>query len=449
MIELLRRALAVPWGDDEVRHITLPAPAAAAESILDHAPTGPAVFWAPAGGEPSAGSGAAAVVAGSGAARGEQVAAGAGRLWARLRGHAPPGVEPLAPRLFGGFAFLPGDAAPEWAGFGEARFVLPRVLYVGGGEPRLVVAVTAAELERDGPARLLDDVARAVDALDRPPAQAPAPAGGDHGPLAPDADARAEWTRAVESIQRRIRDGRAEKIVAARARCVRLERRPPLGAVLRRLAAVPAAARFALRFDAATFVGAAPERLVCRRGSAVRSEALAGSVAAGGDDRAEALLASRKDQAEHAYVVRAIAETLGPLCERLDHPPEPAVRRMGPVLHLHTGFEGALSRPVPALELALRLHPTPAVGGTPTAAALDWIAREEPGARGWYAAPVGWFGPDGDGDFVVALRSALLSGTDARVYAGAGIVRESTADAELAETEVKMRAMLDALGAGR
>jgi salicylate biosynthesis isochorismate synthase len=99
------------------------------------------------------------------------------------------------------------------------------------------------------------------------------------------------------------------------------------------------------------------------------------------------------------------------------------------------------------LELVALLHPTPAVGGTPTAEAMAWIRREEGLGRGWYAAPIGWFDATGDGDFRVALRSALLDGRTARLYAGAGIVAGSDAAAELAETETKLRTMLDALGA--
>jgi isochorismate synthase EntC len=98
------------------------------------------------------------------------------------------------------------------------------------------------------------------------------------------------------------------------------------------------------------------------------------------------------------------------------------------------------------LDLVDALHPTPAVGGVPTASALDWIATHEPAPRGWYAGPVGWFDAAGDGEFAVALRSGLLVGNRAYVYAGAGIVAESDADAEYAETDLKQRALLGALG---
>ncbi len=116
------------------------------------------------------------------------------------------------------------------------------------------------------------------------------------------------------------------------------------------------------------------------------------------------------------------------------------------MLHLHTPVVGELARPVHVLDLVEALHPTPAVGGLPRAEALAWIAAREGGDRGWYAGPVGWFDGHGDGEFAVAIRSALLAGDRARIYAGAGVVADSNAEAELAETELKQRAMLSALG---
>ncbi len=127
-------------------------------------------------------------------------------------------------------------------------------------------------------------------------------------------------------------------------------------------------------------------------------------------------------------------------------PAAPVVRALRHVVHLHTPITGTLRHPVHVLELAARLHPTPAVGGTPTRAALDWIAAHETTPRGWYAAPVGWFDGDGDGELAVALRCGVLAGNRAHLWAGAGIVAGSDPDRELAETELKLRAMLGALG---
>ena len=125
-----------------------------------------------------------------------------------------------------------------------------------------------------------------------------------------------------------------------------------------------------------------------------------------------------------------------------------SIRALRHVLHLYTPFRATLRAPRHVLELAARLHPTPAVGGTPTGVAVDWITRREPAPRGWYASPVGWFDLDGDGELAVAIRSGVLVGSRAHLWIGAGIVAGSDPDRELAETESKLRAILGALGGG-
>jgi isochorismate synthase len=389
--------------------------------------------------------GAAATLQAAGPGRMAELGRMAERLWARVRTVGTTGAEPTA-RLFGGLSFLPAPPSPPWAGFGEATLVLPEVAYYAdGGAPRVVVAATAAAV-RGGPEALLHRVARALEALASAASSrmsgsaAAAPAGVD-----PTGErAGEEWARAVASIRERIERGTAEKVVAARIHEARFSGPVAPSAVMTRLGGDSGATRFAFRFGTATFLGATPERLISRRGDRVESEALAGTCPA--SDGAARLLGSGKDRAEHAYVVRAIEGVLRPLCRRLDSPAEPGVRRLAHVLHLHTPFRGELAGPVSTLDLVDRLHPTPAVGGTPTAAALDWIATAEGGTRGWYAAPVGWLDASGDGEFVVALRSALLDGDRALLFAGAGIVHDSEPAAEFAETRAKLQTMLDALG---
>lgn len=202
-----------------------------------------------------------------------------------------------------------------------------------------------------------------------------------------------------------------------------------------------------------TLVGSSPEVLIRRRGTTVTCHPLAGSAAREGDaehDRAAglALLESPKDLREHAFVVEALRESLGPLCAALDIPPAPTLARTPQLWHLGTPIRGELRQPdITALDLALALHPTPAVCGTPTELAYDTIAELE-GDRGFYAGAVGWCTADGDGEWMVAIRCAEI-GSDRRAvtaYAGGGIVAESDPAAELAETSTKFGTMLRALG---
>ena len=443
-LEAARSALAEPFADGEIRMVTLAAPAAAPEAMLRLAGADSALVWDAAAGPAVAGWGAAHVIGAVGEHRFERVRAEADAFWPRIRSVAAPGVAPLPARLYGGFSFLAAPSAPAWNGFGQAGFVLPRLVYsVDGDGARVALAVTSEEAasgDVDGILAPLTDAFRLLSS----PAPEPRAVIGARPVSAPDV---AGWTAAVESIRDRIAAGDAEKIVAARIQELEVPGGADAAAVLRGLRTATAAeARFAFRRGDATFVGATPERLISRRGLEVRTEALAGSMDADHGERAEELLGSLKDAAEHAYVVRAIADAIGPLCEHLDYPAEPRIQRLRHVLHLQTPFVGRLETPVHVLELVERLHPTPAVGGTPRAAALEWIAEHEPWTRGWYASPVGWFDANGDGDFVVALRSALLRGERALLYGGAGIVRESDPAAELEETTVKLRTMGDVLG---
>lgn len=443
-------ALRPPIPDESIRIVTIPAPVASPETLLRD--PGPAVFWTTPGDPVHAGLGAAHIVRASGTHRFSGVREAAAELWSRIGTATHPGLPDTPPRLYGGFSFLPG-VSPEWRAFGDATFVLPRLHYtVTGEEARLSVAVPAAELVERGADAVAAEVARWIERLaaadsESDPGPGPGPGRGGAVVPPPGEAARTAWKRAVTSIQRRIEAGSAEKIVAARRREVRVGARDP-AALLRRLDRESStAARFAFRLEEAVFLGATPERLVGRHGREVRTEALAGSVPAGSPEREARLLESVKDEAEHGYVVAAIVAALGPLCERLEHPSEPRVQRLRHVVHLQTPFEGRLLEGVHVLELVERLHPTPAVGGLPREEALAWIEREEPGNRGWYAAPVGWFDAGGDGEFGVALRSGLLRGDRAYLYAGAGIVRDSDPASEFAETEVKLMTMLDALGA--
>jgi salicylate biosynthesis isochorismate synthase/menaquinone-specific isochorismate synthase len=144
-------------------------------------------------------------------------------------------------------------------------------------------------------------------------------------------------------------------------------------------------------------------------------------------------------------VARAISRVLEPHAVWVTTAPEPVVVKVANIQHLATPIRAQLSRPVPVVELAGALHPTPAVGGEPRGRATEMIPALEGLDRGWYAGAVGWTDAAGDGEFSVALRCALLRGPTARVYAGCGIVRDSEPAAELAETEIKLGALLPLL----
>ena len=198
-------------------------------------------------------------------------------------------------------------------------------------------------------------------------------------------------------------------------------------------------------------VGASPELLLAREGRAVRSRVLAGTAPRGGtgaEDEAlgAALLASEKDLREHALARTSVLEALGEVCVTLSAPDGPSLVRLENVQHLGTDVAGELADDVHVLDLLDGLHPTAAVAGTPRGPALQAIRALEGMSRGRYAGPVGWFTPSGDGEFAIALRCGVFDGPRARLFAGAGVVDGSLPELELAETWLKLRAMMGALG---
>jgi isochorismate synthase len=209
---------------------------------------------------------------------------------------------------------------------------------------------------------------------------------------------------------------------------------------------------FGWRTGGATFIGASPELLVRLDRGTITSNPLAGSARRGeGDEEdrilAEALMRSVKDRVEHRFVVDDVAKRLAPFSISLDVPAAPSLKKMATVQHLSTRISGEARPEAEILELVGALHPTPAVGGTPREAAQAFIDKAESFDRGWYTGGVGWIDSAGDGEFAIALRCALLEGTRAHIFAGAGIVGDSIPDLELLETRLKFRPMLELLAA--
>jgi isochorismate synthase len=262
------------------------------------------------------------------------------------------------------------------------------------------------------------------------------------------------YAGAVLAARELIAAGELRKVVLARTIEVEAGRVLDARRLALHLRAVdPGAFVFAAPVEGGAIVGASPELLVSRHGATVRAAPLAGSAPRSGDperDRANAraLLDSAKDREEHAIVVEAVEAALAARCEHLERDPEPVLHATANVWHLATRFEGVLAGDpeVPdALTLALALHPTPAVGGTPTARALGAIGDLEPFDRGAYAGPVGWVDAAGDGEWAIALRCARLRGARATLFAGAGIVADSDPWGEVDETARKFGASLDSL----
>jgi isochorismate synthase len=268
-----------------------------------------------------------------------------------------------------------------------------------------------------------------------------------------------EWMDSVAGMVEMIRRGAFEKVVLAREILLALQDSQAafdIGVTLQRLReSYPTAYVFAVQRGERFFVGATPERLVLgHRDGQIHTMALAGSARRGETEQEDAalgeqLLRSEKNNREHAIVVAMMRAALEEHCSHVQVASSPELLKLRNVQHLKTGIAGELLPGRSILDIIADLHPTPAVGGYPRQAALAAIRQSERLDRGWYAAPLGWIGMSGHGEFAVALRSALIEGGQARLFAGCGIVADSDPQVELAESWLKFQAMLRALDNGK
>ena len=373
------------------------------------------------------GLGSAATVMTSGPHRFDEAARAAGRLLDGLR-VAGPSDSPL-PRLAAGFAFDDSAQAGPWVQFGDGRLSLPAVQVLRRGDRTWVTR---------------------IDDHDRPTPVVAAP-----GPAVPvevdpadwaDEASRSHYRKLVVLALAAIEAGELVKAVPCRS--IRVDRRPDVVRLLSTLRSTyPACATIGVSIGQASFVAATPERLAAVHGDWLHTAALAGSAPRHADPAIDAalgqgLLTSPKERSEHAVVVDAVDRALELLGVVDRHPSEPTLLRLHGIQHLHTPIDAELPAGIGLFDVVGALHPTPAVAGHPGGRSAELRSTHEGMDRGWFASPVGWLDSSGDGEFRVALRSALVTGVDTTLYAGAGVVRGSDPSRELLETDVKLGALL-------
>ena len=415
------------------------------------------------------GLGEAAVLSAEGPGRYQQLAAEAGAAVRSLRFVGEPDMDHRwLPQFVGGFAFAPDwrwQAGSPWVGFDGGRLVLPQVTFVRrNGDARLVAVApvglgpadaraylkariehVSAELERVRATRL--GGARSAPPSSVHPEDSPLSSLGSGDPIGYEQ----RVSRALDAIEA----GALHKVIVARSEGWQPSGPLEAADLLESLALrYPRCFRFCVQpRGGPAFVGASPERLVKVEDRIVHADALAGTAARALDEAVDealgdALFASPKERREHQAVVDYLHDRLERMVPQIEAAAEPGLLKLAHVQHLHTPFRGRLGdddagRGV--LELASRVHPTPAVAGVPSADALAWLREHEDLDRGWYAGGVGTVAPRGEGEFCVAIRSALLLPGEVRLYAGAGIVEGSEPARERAETEQKLRGLREAL----
>jgi isochorismate synthase len=363
------------------------------------------------------------------------------------------------PVFFGGFAFDPLNShTPLWKGFPDGLLILPRLLFHRSDTHAALTINTMIQPDTNIQ-EIIEEITTILQRLNSILEQILTQP--HHIAQAVDFQQRhvmrdllppAAWMAQVANAVQMIREEAFQKVVLARAiQLSNAEQAFDVATVLRRLCeTAPTAYVFAIQRGERYFVGATPERLICGVDGQIQTMALAGSAPRGTSEEEDQrlgheLLQSIKNQQEHEIVVTTIQNALTNICSCVWVADMPHLLKLKNIQHLETAITGSLLPDHSILEAIEDLHPTPAVGGFPREPALAAIRAYERLDRGWYAGPIGWIGASGNGEFAVALRSALIDGHQATLFAGCGIVAASQPESEFAEACLKLEVMLRGL----
>lgn len=356
-------------------------------------------------------------------------------------------VPASGPALIGGFSFDPYKRKTAlWESYPAAKMTLPKyLLTIYRGKTYLTVNRVVADSD-DAISlahRLIEEQTKLCQSTSLPELTTATFQKEEINPQA--------WLKSVEKATADIQNNELEKIVLARElRIFSNETFSPETILLRLQKEQPFSYLFAFESGNDCFIGASPERLIKQIGEKLYFTCLAGSIKRGENEQTDEQLGSmllndRKNLHEHKLVVDMITDIVSTMSKEIDIPPAPTLYKMRDIQHLYTPIK-AKSAEESMLSILKALHPTPALGGSPQKLALERIRETEELDRGWYAAPIGWLDHQQNGEFAAAIRSALLSGKQASLFAGCGIVRDSELASEYDETNIKFRPMLSALG---
>lgn len=349
---------------------------------------------------------------------------------------------------FGGMAFDPKKTTTSlWHQFNPSQFIIPECL-VTKNEKGHFLTVTI-QLEQSHPIERLENVLNEVEDLIVTQSEE-LPIGAvilNKEEIAPEA-----WIETIKEAKRTIKNKDAQKIVLARELRLQLNKQAEIAPILDTLLKTqPTSYIFAFERGDDCFVGATPERLVKIEGDQVLSTCLAGTAPRGKTDEEdkrihEELLQDKKNLEEHRHVVNMITHSIEKYCYDVQVANNPIVYPLKNLQHLYTPVSGKLKKGYSIFDIVEDLHPTPALGGAPKESALQFIREHELLDRGWYGAPIGWLDGNGNGEFAVAIRSALVQGDEASLFAGCGIMEDSDPQTEYDETNIKFLPMLTVFG---
>lgn len=362
--------------------------------------------------------------------------------------HNPYGVPGTGLLALGGMSFDPQKSKTDlWKHFSDSQFHIPEITLTKH-EQTYYLSMNTMITQNDSPEQLAGGLRRKVNYLlsyQEHKEQMDLKVTGKKE-IEPE-----QWKEAVQCAIEDIRQQHTEKIVMARELRLQLSQTVDIPTVLKNLIQTqPNSYVFAFGHGEDYFVGATPERLVKTNKEHMLSMCLAGTAPRGettveDDQIKHNLFHDKKNREEHDFVVQMIRSGIEDYCTDIDIPETPSVHQLKNLQHLFTPVKAKLNRETTIFDIIEQLHPTPALGGTPTEKALAFIRDNELLDRGWYGAPVGWIDSNASGEFVVAIRSGLIQNDEASLFAGCGIVADSVIEEEYEETNVKFLPVLNVL----
>jgi menaquinone-specific isochorismate synthase len=358
-------------------------------------------------------------------------------------------VHGVGPTIFGGFSFDPLKPRTRlWSKFSHSLFHLPKyMLSIMDGQAYLTTNIVCTKNDDESLAdKITDERTEILAHVVKPTFEK------WHLPFKIEEINPEPWKHSVEKLVKDLQKGTLKKVVLARELRLIFNQQIKVEQVLNSLLTEQKESFvFAFESNGDCFIGASPERLIKKDGDRLFSTCLAGSIARGtskSEDQqlGELLLSDQKNLNEHKFVVDMIKSAMDEFCSEITIPKEPQLMKMRYIQHLFTPVSGISKPDSSLLKVVEHLHPTPALGGMPKNEAIEKIREVEELDRGYYAAPIGWLDQNGNGEFAVAIRSGLIQGNEASLFAGCGIVENSDAEDEFLETRIKFRPMLNALG---
>lgn len=362
--------------------------------------------------------------------------------------HNPYNVPGTGILSLGGMSFDPLEKRSElWKKYAESQFVIPEYVVTKDKDTYYFTIITKVESGDE-----VSEIAPMLKDMEKKLFQKKAVFLPENSTITAKEEIELEkWLQSVKQAINEIKDERAKKIVLAREMRVKLNKQAEISVMLQRLIEMqPTSYVFAFEQGDDCFIGATPERLVQLKGNELLSTCLAGTAPRGRtteEDQAisEAFLQDDKNLEEHAYVVQMIRSSMEDYCTDVSIPSEPTLYRLKNLQHLYTPVTATLKEGYSIFNIIKQLHPTPALGGVPREESLAFIREHEPLDRGWYGAPIGWLDSEANGEFAVAIRSGLIQGDEASLFAGCGIMRDSDPNLEYEETNIKFLPMLSVM----